>query len=294
MPEPIVSSVPVSASVDSYTLPSHSLVGSHDLRMDAGYYNPELHKALDVLRESGMQTECLADISARVFIPPRFKRVYVEPQHGVPFLQGSHIVHFQPADIKYLSRSYHKLEKWTICAGWILVTCSGTIGRTTICPDEWDGWAASQHILRIVPDEEKCPAGYLSSFLSSPLGQVQLTANIYGAVVDELTEQQAKSIVVPLPVSKADKRMVRSVDAAMRRAVNLKSNAVTSANASMLELVNHFSKATPSVRPTPQPEAFVTNPHYEGATPEMVGRALVRHTEPAPQLKDEDQADSEA
>ena len=36
------------------------------------------------------------------------------------------------------------------------------------------------------------------------------------------------------------------------------------------------------------------NPHYEGATPEMVGQALLRHPEPAPQPKNEDQAESEA
>ena len=38
----------------------------------------------------------------------------------------------------------------------------------------------------------------------------------------------------------------------------------------------------------------VHNPHYEGATPEMVCRALIRHTVPAPQPKGDDQAESEA
>ena len=38
----------------------------------------------------------------------------------------------------------------------------------------------------------------------------------------------------------------------------------------------------------------LTNPHYEGATPKMVGRALLRHAEPETQPKGEDQAESEA
>ena len=38
----------------------------------------------------------------------------------------------------------------------------------------------------------------------------------------------------------------------------------------------------------------IINPHYEGATPEMVGRALLRHAEPAPAQKGKDQADPEA
>ena len=40
-----------------------------------------------------------------------------------------------------------------------------------------------------------------------------------------------------------------------------------------------------------RPEILI--PHYEGATPEMVGRTLLRHTEPAPQPKDQDQAEPE-
>ena len=38
----------------------------------------------------------------------------------------------------------------------------------------------------------------------------------------------------------------------------------------------------------------IINPHYEGATPEMVCRALLRHTEPEAPQKGKDQADPEA
>ena len=240
MTQQLPSSVkPAPPSVQNYSLPSVSLTGG-ELRLDAARYSPDLLDAIRVLRESGMQLARLADITDDVFIPPRFKRIYVEPEYGVPFLQGSHIVHFQPATLKYLSRLTRRLEQWIVNAGWILVTCSGTIGRTAICPTEWDGWAASQHILRIVPDEERCPSGYLCSFLSSPLGQVQLTANIYGAVVDELTEKQADGILVPLPTTEKDRALVRAVDAAMRGSVAKRSEAVS--------LVN---KAVAEVRPSP-------------------------------------------
>ena len=143
-------------STESYTMPSGFLIGSDELRFDAGRYSPRFIDAISILRESGMRLERLGDITCNVFIPPRFKRLYVEPELGVPFLQGSHIVHFQPADLKYLSLSTPRLEQWIIRVGWLLVTRSGTTGRTTVCPEEWDGWAASEHILRIVPDEEKC------------------------------------------------------------------------------------------------------------------------------------------
>ena len=241
MPRPDISRKPLSSILERYSLPSDSLVNSRELRLDAAHYNPELFDALRTLRKSGMRAEPLANITKAVFIPPRFKRIYVDdPSNGVPFLQGSHIVHFQPADIKYLSKKLHKLEKWTIREGWVLVTCSGTIGRSTVALPEWDGWAASQHIMRIVPDESKCPGGYLCSFLASPLGQIQLTASIYGAVVDEITEQQAQTILVPLPSTPADAAIMRSVDDAMKESMRLKSRAIASTMVSIRQLSERF------------------------------------------------------
>ena len=219
---------PPRRSVEHFAVPSNIVAGTDARRLDASYFNPAVAQALDTLRHSGMSLAPLGDITSRVFIPPRFKRIYVEPEYGVPFLQGSHIVHFQPADVKYLSRTAHKrLERWIIQAGWLLITCSGTVGRVTMCPSEWDGWAASQHILRIVPDKNACPPGYLYSFLASPLGHVQLTAQIYGAVVDELTEDQAKSVLVPLPETSEQRERVNRIDRDARKAVKIRSRAVS-------------------------------------------------------------------
>lgn len=227
-------------SIDNYSMPSNSIINSKEFRLDAAHYSPELFRAIDVLQNSGMQVERLANVVQRVFIPPRFKRNYVEAEHGVPFLQGSHVVHFQPAGLKYLSRHYGNLEQWTIDAGWVLVTRSGTTGRATICPEEWDGWACSEHILRIIPNERKCLSGYLCSFLSSPMGQIQLTANIYGAVVDELTEDQTKDILVPLPKSKEDRELALLVHNSMKKAIAIKSKAVASAESSVKKLESRF------------------------------------------------------
>ena len=142
---------PVPPTIEHFQLSARTIGETLDLRMDASYYNPAVLHALSTLKQSGMRLEQLGTITSNIFIPPRFRRVYVEPEFGIPFLQGSHVVHFRPADVKYLSRSAHKkIERWIIQAGWLLVTCSGTIGRVTICPREWDGWAASQHILRII------------------------------------------------------------------------------------------------------------------------------------------------
>lgn len=219
----------------SYVLSSALLAESDEIRLDAGHYSPALLDARRILEQSGLQLERLGDIVARVILPNRIsKRIYVGSDDGLPFLQGSHVVHFQPADLKYLSPASHRnIDLIVIRAGWLLVTRSGTVGRVAICPPEWDGWAASEHIIRIVPDETKVPSGYLCSFLTSALGQAQLRANVHGAVVDELTDEQVRNVMVPVPEKEVDADVVRSIDRDMKRAIALKSQAAMAAQASV-------------------------------------------------------------
>src|SRR3990167_6984252 len=228
--------------VEHFSVSSRLLRQAQTLRVDASYFNPAVARALEVLRHSGMELKELGEITSRVFIPNRFKRIYVKMAYGLPFLQGSHIVHFQPADVKYVSRKAHKnIAQWIIEKNWLLVTRSGTVGRVALCPSDWDGWAASEHILRIVPNEAKCPSGYLCSFLASSLGHVQLTKHIYGAVVDELTEDQTKSVLVPLPVNERQRSIVERINQEAHEAVEVRSRAVgliTKAVADVGVLVN--------------------------------------------------------
>lgn len=226
LPLPLTAPVPGALpGAVSYSVDARWIRQSTGKRFDASHYNPVLAQALTMLRGSGMELRPLGDVCKRVFIPPRFKRVYVSAEHGIPFLQGSHLVHFQPADLKYLSveeKAHVRLDRWIIQRGWVLVTCSGTIGRVAIARDQWDGWAASQHILRIVPREDDlAPPGYLYAFLRSFAGQAQLTSQIYGAVVDELTEEQARGILVPVAKTEAQRQGVLAVNAASLEAVRL-------------------------------------------------------------------------
>lgn len=216
------------SEIESFSIASPWLKKTTELRLDASFYNPRVAEALDVLRHSGLTLKTLGEVTERIFIPPRFKRIYVKKTHGVPFLQGGHVVHFQPANIKYLSLTAHeRIERWIIEAGWVLVTCSGTIGRVTIAPPSWHQWAASQHILRIIPKTDSpCPSGYICAYLSSELGQAQLTSQIYGAVVDEITEEQARSVLIPVPVTPKQKALVADIARAALESVRAKDIAV--------------------------------------------------------------------
>jgi type I restriction enzyme S subunit len=225
-------------SVESFRIGSGLVEETSELRLDASFYNPRVLAAVAALDRSDMEIRPLGEVAERVFIPPRFKRIYVDADHGVPFLQGSHVLQLQLTDLKYLSIKAHKdLQRWIIRSGWVLVTCSGTVGRVTVAPSHWDGWAASQHILRVIPKEGgSCPAGYLATYLASPFGQVQLTAQIYGAVVDELTEEQARSVRVPVPRTRAQRLKIKKIDELAGEALQRRTEAVMSAESAARNL----------------------------------------------------------
>jgi len=178
-------------------------------RLDATYYDIEVRKLQNKILES--DNSRLGDV-ADVFLPTRFKRIYVEKEYGVSFLQGSDISLIKPRLLKYISRKVTKsLESWIIKEGWVLITRSGTVGRTSLVPSRWDGWAASEHLLRIIPFENSIGSGYLEAFLACPFGYRQVISKVYGGVVDELSEDGLKDVVVPILLSKVRDEIDRLV-----------------------------------------------------------------------------------
>ncbi len=167
-------------------------------RLDASFHVPVARTAIEVLLKGKYPPVQLRTFTDDIVVAPRFKRIYVPEEYGVPFLQGSHLPQMRPYDLKYLSRAKQEgLERWIIRKGWVLVTCSGTIGRVGLVSSYQDKWAASQHLLRIVADHRKGHPGYIAAFLMTPYGQHQLTAKIYGGIIDEITEEDTGAVWMP-------------------------------------------------------------------------------------------------
>jgi len=172
-----------------------------ELRLDASYHAPIAQISINNLKKAKTgKIVRLVDV-AETFVPPRFKRAYVKnPSDGVPLLQGSHVNQIKPQDLKFLWRKMKELDKYVVKKNWIIVTCSGTIGRLSLVMDFWDGWTATNHLLRIIPDENEIHPGYLTAYLLASYGQILFQKLIYGGVVDEIGE--AGELFNEIPVLK--------------------------------------------------------------------------------------------
>lgn len=198
---------------------------SPELRLEAHFHNPVVGAALANLRASPSIKRTIGDLSTDVIMGGRFKRNYVEADYGTPFLSGKNIIQIRPTDLKFLSNSQTEdLHDLLVKRGWILVTCSGTIGRTAFVWHNFENYAASQHILRVVPDKDQVDPGYLYAFLASPYGFEQTIRFRHGSVIDEITDHQLSKVVVPLAAEPQQKEIGDKVRLAyLKRAEALES-----------------------------------------------------------------------
>src|SRR5690606_41057674 len=102
-----------------------------DMRFDASFHVSDIKNVIGRKAKKGSQILRLGNpsLTKKIFIPPRFKRIYVDREYGIPFLQGTHVSEVKPYGLRYISKKTKHLEKWMVKAGWILTTCSGTLGR---------------------------------------------------------------------------------------------------------------------------------------------------------------------
>ena len=206
----------------SFSVRLHDLAG----RLDCSYHLPVVRSVVSHLREHAAEVATVGErrISKEIILPGRFKRVYVEEGFGKIFIGGKQLGELDPANKKYLSVSHHEKQiegQLAIQEGMTLVTCSGTIGRVALVGRHWDGWTASQHILRVVPASPDI-SGYLYMWLSSVWAKPLIVRNSYGAVIDEISDAQLAS--VPVPILR-DAAVQSEINALALRASSLRSDA---------------------------------------------------------------------
>lgn len=172
-------------------------------RLDATYHDPAaVALAKSILSRKDGTT--LDKVLMGVRNSTLRKRNYVDdPTDGVPMLGGKQICQWRPSDVKYLSKSLTRnLNNEVVNAGWTLVSCGGTLGRTLFVHRNLEGTAVSQHVMRLIPDKSKIWPGFLFAYLTSYWGQIQLMQRGYGSVIPELRDFQFSSIAIVKPADK--------------------------------------------------------------------------------------------
>ncbi|MBR2216606.1 MAG: restriction endonuclease subunit S [Selenomonadaceae bacterium] len=211
LPPDIDSFYPPTDSVKCFSVKLAELQG----RFDVSYHLPIVKKIKNHLAQYAAEVTNVGDkrVSRDVILPGRFKRMYVDEGRGRVFIGGKQIGELDPSNKKYLSASYHEqriYRELELHENMTLITCSGTVGRVNLVPRHWENWAASQHIIRVVPANDDL-AGYLYIFLASPYALPLIMRNVYGAVIDEIDAKQVGAIPIPLLENQARQTQINTL-----------------------------------------------------------------------------------
>ena len=123
------------------TFPAHWLYEGEQ-RLDGGYYTNEAFNAVRIVRDCGFEVQKMEQVAQDVFILGRFRRIYASDKTaGWPYLSASEALTFRPVSDRCIAKDHapRKAKSHFAKQGWILVSCSGTIGRSVLATRRMEG-----------------------------------------------------------------------------------------------------------------------------------------------------------
>lgn len=166
------------------------------LRLDAGHFDPGAGLHMDC------ETIPLSDWAEVRFIRDRGRKVFTnELASGTkPYLNATEfqaLLSFAQGPERFIAEvSNLDFNAFLIRHGWLLVTRSGTLGRVFYVTERFDGWFASDDLIRVIPNRPET-AGYLYAWLSTPLARKQILREGYGGQIDHIDDTHLRTVPVP-------------------------------------------------------------------------------------------------
>lgn len=235
------------ATVATWSVPLQDIYDNKDMRLDASHYDRQTAAALQELRESGFPLIPLSELAA-VNLPGQFTRIWAKDEkHGLPYINATDLMSMMGigmgVEMRFLSRETNvDIEELIIRKGWLLMSCSGTIGRLFYVPERIDGWVATHDLIRIIP-HDGVEVGFLHAYLSSTIAQIQILGHTHGGQIDHVTHHQVGGVLVPkLPADKTKELHKRTMQALREREETLSKLAAITDDVQKTIITNHQSR----------------------------------------------------
>lgn len=137
------------------------------------------------------------------------------------FVESGYVVYEQQHAIKnncenfryfITQEKFNEMSRFAVSEGDILMSCSGTIGRTTVVPKNAPKGIINQALLKITPSK-KIYVHFLKYYMESNLFVNQLMNTVDGAAIQNVASVKTlKDIIINLPPLSEQKRIVTKLD----------------------------------------------------------------------------------
>ena len=217
----------------------HKNIVSAFYRADPSFHLSDAIRCREELENLPYECVTIGEVSEKVFLGNIFSRIIVkDPKHGMTYLAVSDTVLSNINTRRYLSNKQAKsLEYLQLKKGWILITCSGTLGNVTYTNSTFEGKIATHDLIRIIPSNNIVLKGVLYAFLLSKYGYNQLTQSGFGGVVKHINASQTLVVNVP----NFPKAFQIEVDNLIQEAARLREEASNELNIAINEIAQYIS-----------------------------------------------------
>lgn len=167
-------------------------------RLEASVFDVEARQAWDLINNNKYPITSLGGVNGLTtsYTCGRFKRIWVKKSE-YPIYQPSSIVDIKPTPDGYISKKTNvNIDSLRVHNGQILLTCSGTIGKTSLVSQTLDNAIFSHDLLRI-DCKNPVDIGYIYTYLKSKIGSQILITNKYGAVITHIESEHLNTVPIP-------------------------------------------------------------------------------------------------
>jgi type I restriction enzyme S subunit len=140
------------------------------------------------------------------------KSIFVEKGYAV--YEQQHAIYNQFSEIRYYidKNKFQEMQRFELKSGDLIMSCSGTMGKVAIVPENIEQGVINQALLKITPNKNVM-GEYISRLLSSKFFQDILAKLSGGAAIQNVPAVSVlKDIEVPVPDIKNQKLIVDIID----------------------------------------------------------------------------------
>ncbi|MFQ5419578.1 MAG: N-6 DNA methylase [Anaerolineae bacterium] len=140
------------------------------------------------------------------------KEIFVESGYAV--YEQSHAINDDFSSVRYFitEEKFDEMQRFALNSGDLIMSCSGTMGRIAIVPENIAPGIINQALLKFTPSQ-RINAKYLKYIIESDSFQLALSSQTYGAAIKNVASVKVlKKIQIPLPPLAVQEEIVAEIE----------------------------------------------------------------------------------
>lgn len=136
-------------------------------------------------------------------------------KEGIAVYEQRHAIYNQFDNIRYYidEKKFKEMSRFELVSGDLIMSCSGTMGKVAIVPEDVKKGIINQALLKLTPDKSLLSSNYLKMWMESGDFQKSLSELTVGAAIKNVASVKIlKDISIPLPNLKMQAEAIKEID----------------------------------------------------------------------------------